>query len=135
MKLLFSYILILLGLSSCFQQEQTPDKLMIGFYKFTNSEGINLLNDSVSVMCIKINGIKHYDTLRFKYYPPIKDEGVVSVGDVIFRTTINQNSELYKYCKAMNCDETHLYYTLRNGQYILLPNPESTELCYKFLKY
>jgi hypothetical protein len=33
----------------------------------------------------------------------------------------------------MNCDESHLVYTLRYGEYMLLPNPESTELSYELV--
>jgi hypothetical protein len=133
MKKMVSYTVLLLSLSGCFQVEQTPERLILGYYKLNNSEGIKLLSDSIAVMYFNYKEEEIIDTLKFKYRHPIYDENVISVGDIFFRSSINQNSQLYKYCQKMNCDESHLVYTLRYGEYMLLPNPESTELSYELV--
>jgi len=129
----FFFILLLLGLNSCFQYEETPDRLMIGYYKSSDNEGVKLLNDSVLVMYLKYNEIEVYDTIKYKYRPPTQDEHVVYVGNVYLKTAINKNSELYKYCQQHSCSGDHLIYTLRYGRYMLLPNPESTAFKYEFV--
>lgn len=117
-------------LSACYQEEETPEKLILGKYVLYKSETLTLINDSVAVMYFNVEGLKHYDTLKIEYSPPLKDKEIVSVGDLFLESPINQNSELSKYCRNYNYDETHLYYTIRYGKYMLLPNPESTGFSY-----
>lgn len=74
-KLIF--IILLMGLNACFQIEETPDKLMLGYYKLSDKEGVELLNDSILVMHLKYDEITLYDTLNYKYSPPLKDKHYV----------------------------------------------------------
>lgn len=130
MNNLVKFIFVSILVSSCVQEEQTPDNLFLGKYRLYEKESLELLNDSLMVMHLKINKKKYFDTLIYEYSPPIQNEKITSAGDIFIKSKINQNSELYRYCKTMNYDETHLFYIIRYGQNMMLPNPESTELSY-----
>ena len=127
------YVLILFLVSSCIQEEETPDKLVRGYYKYSENEGVELLNDSTLVMKLKINKKFQYDTINFIYIPPVLNAEFVNVGNLYIKTKMNLKSKLVDYCKKMNLDEEHLIYTLRYGKYMLLPNPESTEFSYELV--
>jgi hypothetical protein len=65
MKKMVSYTVLLLSLSGCFQVEQTPERLILGYYKLNNSEGIKLLSDSIAVMYFNYKEEEIIDTLKF----------------------------------------------------------------------
>lgn len=116
--------------SGCFQQEESPEKLIYGRYVLNDNESILLINDSILIMQTNTNNSLEIDTIKYNYSPPLKDENSVASGSVFLNSAINQNSELYKYCLNMNLDNSHLFYTKRYGQYMLLPNPESTDFSF-----
>jgi hypothetical protein len=128
------YVFIIFFLTSCVQEEETPTKLFSGNYSYNKDESLNLLNDSILVMKVRINKGFVFDTLKFKYIPPVLNDEFVSVGNLYFISRINSKSKLHEYCNKMNIDEEHLIYTLRYGKYMLLPNPESTDFSYELIE-
>ena len=106
---------------------------MKGYYRFNKNEGIHLLNDSILVMQLKINDKIQFDTLKYRYVPPIISDEFVCVGNLYIKSKINNESKLFDYCNKMNFNKEHLIYTLRFGKYLLLPNPESTNFRYELV--
>lgn len=126
-------VILIFFISSCVQEEETPTKLVKGYYRFNKNEGIHLLNDSILVMQLKINDKIQFDTLNYRYVPPIISDEFVSVGNLYIKSKINNESKLFDYCNKMNLNKEHLIYTWRFGKYLLLPNPESTNFRYELV--
>ena len=126
-------VILIFFISSCVQEEETPTKLVKGYYRFNKNEGIHLLNDSILVMQLKINDKIQFDTLKYRYVPPIISDEFVCVGNLYIKSKINNESKLFDYCNKMNFNKEHLIYTWRFGKYLLLPNPESTNFRYELV--
>jgi hypothetical protein len=127
------FVILIFFLSSCVQEEETPTKLMKGYYRYNKNEGIHLLNDTILVMQLKMNNKIQFDTLSYRYVPPVISDEFVSVGNLYIESKMNQQSKLFDYCNKMNFNKEHLIYTLRFGKYMLLPNPESTDFRYELV--
>lgn len=90
-------VILIFFISSCVQEEETPTELMKGYYRFNKNEGIHLLNDSILVMQLKINDKIQFDTLSYRYVPPIISDEFVSVGNLYIESKMNHQSKLFYY--------------------------------------
>ena len=124
-------LVLLLFLTSCII-DKTPEKLFFGNYCASNGECLNVLSDSVIIHSYYMDDSIVADTLSFVYFNPLNPNIVkVSTGDIHFEDNqINNNSILYKYCFDNEVLGNDLIYTIRNGKYMILPNPESTEFAF-----